>query len=200
MFNLNQFENKKHQFPTTPLADDGIKQAKRVAERFESIPIDIIYASSYTRAQQTAEIINKVVQKEIITTDQLIERKNPSILLGKDRDDPDVIAVKKLIRENMGDPSWHDSDEENFHDFKNRVKGFIQTLENQPHENVLVVSHGYFLSLLVLTLAFEELLTPDLYTSFLALAHTTNTGITMYEYKNNKWRLLTWNDYAHLGE
>jgi broad specificity phosphatase PhoE len=100
----------------------------------------------------------------------------------------------------MGDPSWHDSDEENFHDFKNRVKGFIQTLENQPHENVLVVSHGYFLSLLVLTLAFEELLTPDLYTSFLALAHTTNTGITMYEYKNNKWRLLTWNDYAHLGE
>ncbi|MEK7605317.1 MAG: histidine phosphatase family protein [Patescibacteria group bacterium] len=199
-FNADPFHNKTHQFPTTPLAEEGFAQAEKVAERFKSIPVDIIYTSSQTRALQTAETINNVLQKKLVVADLLIEKRTPTILHGKDRNHPEAIEIKTLIKEHNNDPDWHYSDEENFFDFKARGLKFIEELEAMPYENVLVVTHGYIMILIALLMVYGDDLTDSIFNPFIKFAHTTNTGITMMEYDKEKWRLLTWNDYSHLGE
>ena len=69
-----------------------------------------------------------------------------------------------------------------------------------PYENVLVVTHGYIMILIALLMVYGDDLTDSIFNPFIKFAHTTNTGITMMEYDKEKWRLLTWNDYSHLGE
>lgn len=199
IFNTDPFSNKKHQSPTTPLSEDGKKQAEIVANRFRSIPVDIIYSSSAARALETAEIMNKIIKKELKITDLLIERVTPSVIQGKDRQDPDAVAIKELIKAHQDDLHWHHSDEENFFDFKKRGLVFLKELENTKYDNILIVTHGYFLSLLALLMVYGDALNNDIYTPFMKFANTTNTGISMFEYKDGKWRLFTWNDYAHLG-
>jgi len=200
IFNADPFRNKTHQSLTTPLGEAGLAQAKKVAQRFHSIPIDIIYSSNATRALKTAEAINEVIQKEMIITDLLRERQTPTIFHGKERDDPEIMKIKSIIQEHKDDPNWHYADEENFFDFQNRGMKFLNSLENEVSANILAVSHGYMLSLLAMLMIYGEQLTQDIYTPFMKSANSTNTGVSMFEFKDNKWRLLTWNDYAHLGE
>lgn len=57
----------------TPLSENGYKQAESIAQRIKKIPIDVIYSSSYLRAQQTAEIVSKEIDKPIELWDHLIE-------------------------------------------------------------------------------------------------------------------------------
>ena len=53
------------------LSEKGKEQAKFLAARFKNIPVDIIISSPLKRAKQTAEIIERVIQKEVIYTDLL---------------------------------------------------------------------------------------------------------------------------------
>ncbi len=200
IFNRTKLKNKTHQFPETPLGDEGIKQAEFAARRFASIPIDIILASPYTRAFHTAEIINKTLKKEIVSTNAITERRNPTFFRGKESDLPELQEIKQQIRDHADDKNWHYEDEENFHEFKERISGFIGDLTKRTEDNILVVSHGYVLSMAILLMLFGDKLTPDIYQSFIKHAHTSNTGITLCEYNNEGWFIHTWNDYAHLGE
>ena len=70
-------QRKAHQTPTTPLSEIGLSQAKVLAHRFSKIPIDIIFSSSYTRAQQTAEQIALINKKKIETSELFIEYEWP---------------------------------------------------------------------------------------------------------------------------
>ncbi len=193
-------EERRHQFPTTPLSEIGEKQAEFVAQRFLSIPIDTIYSSSYTRAFQTAEAIQKATGRSIEKSDLLIEKKYPSIFFGRIKDDLEVIRIKSLISENKQNHSWHHSDEENFWDFKNRGMQFLDLLKTETSQSIVVVSHGYMISLLVLLMTFSENVSVESYTEFTKVFHHSTTGITLCELENERWSLLTWNDYAHLGE
>ena len=88
-----------HQHGDVELSELGIKQAKVLAKRFSKIPIDLIYSSPMTRAKKTAEIINKNLKKEIIYTDFLKEKKNPSEIVGKKGENYEI--QKKRQRPNM---------------------------------------------------------------------------------------------------
>lgn len=193
-------KEKRHQFSDTPLSDRGLKQAEFVAKRFETIPVDLIVSSTYTRALQTAQKIQEVTQKEIITTDLLIEKRHPSIFWGKLRSEPAVVTIKDLVKQNSHDKTWHHSDEENFHDVHQRAKRALQFLLDQNKENIIAITHGYMLSLFAMTMMLGDNITYDLHHVFDKFAHSQNTGITMCEYTEDTWKLLTWNDYAHLGE
>lgn len=162
--------------------------------------MDVIVSSTYTRAHQTAQEIQKVTQKELVTTDLLIERKHPTFFSGKLRSDPEVMEVKTLIKQNIDNSEWHHSDEENFFDLKTRGIKALQFLIDQKKDNIVAVSHGHMLSLLAMTMMLGDKVTYDAHHTFDRFAHSTNTGITMCEYKDGTWYLQTWNDYAHLGE
>lgn len=193
-------KEERHQFPDTPLSDEGLKQAEAIGNRFNNIPLDLILSSPYKRALQTAQYIGKVTHAPVTQADLFKERKLPSISWGKLHSDPAVQLIHTQIREHIDDPKWHYSDEENFTDLLHRSREALKFIVVQGKESVAVVTHGYFLSFMIHFMLYEKNLTPELFKSFRDHATYSNTGLTMCEFTDDNWRLLTWNDYAHLGE
>ncbi len=189
-----------HQSGKTELTEHGIKQAGKVAKRFRTIPIDIIFASDYARAKKTAEIINRVVGKKIEITKLLRERKRQSEIEGKRIADPEAIRVRKIAREHMDEEGWHFSDEENYFDFKKRVKDFLNFITQRKEENILVVTHAFFIKVFTTLLIIgEEGLTPKIISGLDRSLWMQNTGITVFDKVKNRLMLMNWNDQAHLG-
>ena len=190
-----------HQTPDTPLSDKGEKQIVHVANRFKTIPIDIIVASPYKRTQHTAQEIAKVTGKEIISTPLLRETERPSEIHNKSIDDPEVIKIKEEIKKHINDQDWHYSDEENFFDLLERIKQLISFIEELPYENVVAVSHGGIIKLFVCYLLVKEHLTPKLLNQMKPAIATNNTGVTLLERdEEGEWAIRTLNDLAHLGD
>lgn len=189
------------QTSTTPLTRTGLEQAKYVAKRFKTIQIDLIVSSPYTRASQTAEFIAKETGKPLRYLDALKEIKGPTIVEGMSYIHPDRINIDEKIKENIHNPEWRYEDAENFYDVKKRAETSIEYLENLNMENVCVVAHGIILRAIFFTMAFGGKYTHELYYPVEQFLYMSNTGITICEKKQGKkWRLITYNDFAHLGE
>lgn len=191
---------------TSTLTENGRAQAHFLAKRVADLKIEAIIASPVLRAKQTAEIISAQLRKEIVFNDAFAERRNSSELIGAANEkDPAVakISLTSLLRHDKG-VDWKHSDEENFSDLKQRCFEGLRFLENSPHEHLLVVSHGLYLRALVGTILFGEDFTPREMHHLLYGLMTRNTGITVavFDAKDTfsagGWRLLTWNDHAHL--
>ena len=188
-----------HQGKEGPLSAHGEKQAHTLARRFSKIPIDFILSSSYERARQTAEIINTITQKPIEFTNLLGEWRNPSEIVGKNHDDPVSIKIRKLQYINYRQENWKYSDEETFNDFKKRVLDVLQLVSSLEKENVLLITHGAFVSFIISVMLFGENMTPEEQEKVASFANMHNTGITVCESSPRGWKLITWNDHAHLG-
>lgn len=190
------------QSPVDALTDIGMQQAGVVAKRLAGVPFDIILSSTQTRAKQTAEIINSSLKKPLEYSDLLIERNNPSVILGKRKDDPEVRRIVDLFWGNFHN-NWHHSDEENFQDLKERASKAIQYIDSRTEENILIVTHGELLRMiLALVLIGRELTSHQLLKVFGA-TELHNTGIAIFEEakwrsESTYWRLVTWNDCGHL--
>lgn len=121
----------------TKLNELGIEQANRVRKIIEEKNIDLIISSPLDRAKQTAEIINKNMNKPIEYNEKIMER-NFGILEGK---------IANEIK-NLDDYfEYHKNEKiekgEKIQDFVNRVfEGMKQIEENHQDKNVLVVTHG----------------------------------------------------------
>ncbi|MDD5738813.1 MAG: histidine phosphatase family protein [Candidatus Pacebacteria bacterium] len=184
---------------TVELSERGLKQAGVLTKRFLKIPVDVIFSSPMKRAKHTAEIINKKLKKEIVYSDLIQEWKRPSEFVGKKRDDPASLELHKILNAHQNDPDWHYSDEENFIDFKNRVKKFLDFLTIEARqENILVVSHGGTIKMIALLMALGNMVTPEIFYSFTDTFRIYNTSITLCEKKDNVWSIEAFNDSRHL--
>ncbi len=183
----------------TELSGTGIAQSKALARRFSKINIDLIYSSPMKRAKQTAKIINKSLKKDILYLDCLKERRAPSHFAGKRKDSTEVVNIEKLRDFHEKDPLWHYSDEENFIEYKERVKSFFSIIAKTKKENILVVSHGGPIRMIIF-LMMEKEIDPRAFYRFSNLFKFDNTGITFCE-KNKKGTYLVraLNDHSHLG-
>lgn len=191
-----------HQHGYVELSESGVKQAKYIAKRFASIPIEVILASNYTRAKQTAETIHKATKTPLVFTSLIQEIKRPTEIEGKTYQSEESKAVRKQMYEHRNDPEWHYSDEENYFDFRKRVEEFISYLCKRKERNILVVSHGYVMKMVFGLLIFgHDALNVDIWNSLHDSLRLSNTGITVFDRdEKGEWHLVTWNDYAHLGE
>jgi broad specificity phosphatase PhoE len=192
------------QGPSTPLSEKGTQQTILIAERFKTIDIDCIISSPQTRAKTTAEAIAAVVGKDIEYSDLLIERKKPSAVIGMDRSSPEFDEIENSIRDNFHTLDWKHSDEENFLALKARAVALLNHAESIEVENILMVSHGVFMAMLAAYAIFgDELTSQEFWAVFVGTEHK-NTGITIlkqskFKDEPTRWKLLTWNDHAHLG-
>lgn len=191
------------QGPQTPLSEDGNKQAEIVAKRFSTIHIDKFLSSPQKRAKHTAETINKVLNKEIEFTDLLIERKRPSIVIGMDKKSPLVLEVEEKINKNMHVLDYRYSDEENFSDLKNRAIELFNYINNLTEENILIVTHGIFLRMILAYVILGKNLTSHEYWNFFVTLEVSNVGISVFKQEkfgdeDPYWKLITWNDKSHL--
>jgi broad specificity phosphatase PhoE len=122
----------------------------------------------------------------------------PSFFLGKQIDDPKIAPIHQDIREHFYDPDWHHSDEENFTDLIARVKKTLELIESQKKENIVIITHGYFLTVLVFYLIFGENIDPHSFKSFREHTLFSNVGLTQVEFVDRKWKVRSVNDTNHL--
>ena len=189
------------QTASTSLTDKGKSQANFVAERCSKLPIDVLISSSMNRARETAQIISEKISKPFEESDLFVERRRPSEVLGKPKDDPIAHSAEKEIKANFSKPGWRFSDEENFDDLKNRALAALDYLAARPEENIVVVTHGFFLRIVMACVVMGRDLQGEECENFIRSFHMENTGITVlgYDDRESQWWLWIWNDHAHLG-
>lgn len=185
------------------LSDRGRKQAAFMAERVSKLPVEILVASTMTRAQQTAFIIGEKIGKKVVSSDLFVERRRPSAQTGKPKDDPEAALIDKDIWNNFSTAEYRHSDEENFEDLRDRARQALEFLANRPEEHIAVVTHGFFMRIVMAYVVFQERLTGKECELFMRTFRMENTGLTILKYAGSDqeppWWLWTWNDHAHLG-
>lgn len=144
---LHIISNRDLPHPLTPY---GRLQAEALAFRLFDKAITRIYASPVTRAAETAEIVGGILSVPVTTSNALREY-DCGVLEG--RGDEEAWAQhEQFIVDWL---SGHRRDEapeggESFHDIKNRLVPFIETLVKEygsSDENLLLVTHGGILLL-----------------------------------------------------
>jgi len=186
--------------PNDQLTPKGISQAKILAKRFSKVSIETILSSPQSRCLKTAEIINNQLQKKITTIALLKERKWPSETEGRPIKDPAVESIFKLMREE-GDRNsdWHYRDEESFLDLKNRAVLFLDYISGLVHQNILAVSHEYFIKVILSFMMHGDQLTYPVFRDFFYFTKLDNTSVTLCEKEKEKWRLIVLNDQSRLA-
>lgn len=210
-------QQKSYQNADTPLSDIGPSQAKMLAHRFKNIQIDTILASPFKRAVQTAKQVATVSNKKIETNSLFREYEWPPELFGLNFDDPQAKEVRQKIANNIDKPNWRYSTEETFYEMQSRAdraRQFLEKrfIENQQEPNILLVSHAFFLTVMIGEIIFKEVVQqPSKFINYFRSIKYSNTGISVLTFNqekpeleqdiktNNGWRLLTFNDHAHLG-
>lgn len=187
-----------HQLSTTELSEIGKQQAEVVAKRLLKLPIDVLLSSTYSRAKQTADIIRKFINKPIEYSPLFNERKRPTVIEGRATNEPEVVAINNKITQNLHNPTWRHSDEETFFDMKERAENALTYLTEYNKEHIAVVTHGDFLRMLIGVMGWGNAFKAEDYILFLTFLPWQNTAITVCEYKEEKWKLVTWNDETHL--
>ncbi|HAP37428.1 hypothetical protein A2574_01810 [Candidatus Shapirobacteria bacterium RIFOXYD1_FULL_38_32] len=193
----DSLEKKISQPNDEPLNQKGLNQAKGLAERFAKTQLDLIVSSSHLRAVQTAKAINEEIQ----ISELFVEVRKPSEVIGRSKEDGEIKVILQRISEMYTkNPNWHYSDEENFEDLKKRGMQALEFLKSQNKENILVVSHGHFVALLLGLMLFGKEFPVEAALLFRNFFRFGNTGVSICKYEDNKWKLQCWNDTSHLLE
>lgn len=146
-------------------------------------------------------LLSAVKDKDIIESQLFRERKRPSIQENQSKEIPKLIAIDKEIELNWGGVEWKYSDEENFIDLRQRARECFEFLENRIEDNIVVVTHKNFLHCLVWYRLFGPKVTPREAKIITDNFVMSNTGIVWMQFDEIKkdWKIVTWNDHAHLG-
>jgi broad specificity phosphatase PhoE len=185
------------------LTELGRSQALETAKRFpkhKGRP-QVIIASPFERTKETAEIIAKELNMKVKYSDLLVERRNPSEIIGKWGGD---LEVRKIV--DQMDKSYHAddlriSDEENFTDLKKRAKKLLGYISRRPEKRIIFVTHGIFLKMVVSYMTYGEKLTASQYNTLSYFNPVNNASMCICSYKHhwlrpNEWKVLVWNDLA----
>lgn len=191
----------------TQLSEKGRQQAMEIAKRCAKLPIELLISSDMVRARQTSKVIVSHNKVPIEVHDFFRERISATSILGKRRDDPHAMEVIRNSRANFHVPGWRFEDGENFEDLKKRALQGLELLEKKKEDSILVVSHGFFMRIMVAALIFgRDLTSQECMHIADGLGDLENTGLTVANFlgdvgagKRSSWLLRVWNDHAHLG-
>ena len=194
-------DKRIYQRKETPLSKEGREQAYILQKRFLHIPIDILYSSSLKRAQETAEIINEKLKLPIHTTELVNEWGKPSSLLDLFIEGEEAKEFRSKLVLHKDDLYWKWQDEESIGELRDRVVQFLEEIKKDSKDNILVVMHHFPLKMMLSVVLFGPESLP-FYDVESFNVRTTNTGITVFHLEDGEenWKLVTWNDHAHLGE
>lgn len=171
------------------LSERGRAQAEKVGQYLKRFPIKRILASTYPRAEETARIINAHLKVPLLSSPLLVERRNPSEIIGKHTDDPEVIRVVDQMDLAYHEDDFRFSDEENFADLKKRAKKCLNLLARQGAREMCVVTHHHFLKMLVAYLLYRERLHAKDFVKLAFFNVSDNAGITVCEY--HPWKMFS---------
>ena len=131
-----------------PLTKKGESDALKLAKDFKEKNIDLIFSSQLKRSRKTAEIIGKVLGKEIQSTNALNERDFGS-LTGKTWEEIGEIDPKLSELDRKQQFNYRPFGGESVEDVRKRIDEFLEFLEKKyPGKNILLITHGGIIRLL----------------------------------------------------
>ena len=186
------------------LSERGWEQARGVGRRLQGEGLDVIVASHYRRAQETASAIADVLGLAVETDPDLHEVRQSDAYYASSPDYGDTAYVAWMPG---ADPDYAEPGAESFTDVVARVKRVQERLRPRAGgERVLCVSHWGFLHFFLGVSMFGDAFTPSHIPPLYRISHA-NTGITIFEHQDDRlmdgrefggWTLVTWNDQGHL--
>jgi probable phosphoglycerate mutase len=183
------------------LSEKGERQAVVLAERLRHLSFQHLFVSDYVRTRQTVAPLLPYISVEPVYTPLARETKMPSQFIGVSNQSEEFQAFYRLASEHQNNPDWRYADEETFYDVVARVQKLFELATSQEGD-VVIVTHGRFLTYMVMYVLTKGNLTFDIWSLCRHSFETSNTGITVLEYSEqwSDWRLLTYNDHAHFAE
>ncbi len=173
------------------LSEDGILQAKCLAENFPVPKIDEIYSSDLRRAYNTAEYIGKKFNCDIQTSKNLREMN-----FGKWEGlvYPEVLArwpeeIEKFIEEpdKIKVPGG-----ETFLQVQQRVMDSVDNILNaNNNKTVVIVAHGVVIAVFLAAVMGVAL-------KNIGSFQQNNTGVNIFSYEKNNWKINLINGTKHL--
>jgi broad specificity phosphatase PhoE len=197
--------NKIFQGADSPLSPRGREQALFVAERLRTTDAQVILASPMPRALDTARAIEQTTSLPLEVHTELRELLPPSALVGKSYDGPEGLEYTHQRVLHHSDPHYRYEDEESYSDLHERACSVLSMLEARPEDKLIVVTHAGFMRVVMTAMMTEG--EPHAYIAgrLMRFLVPENTGITVFRFNpeahhRTKWRLVTFNDHAHLAE
>jgi broad specificity phosphatase PhoE len=185
------------------LTERGRAQALATAKRFpkEKGRPEIIIASPYERTRETAKIIGRELHLPIKYSDLLVERRNPTEVVGHSGKDPEVKKIMDRMDKSYHPDNLRISDEENFMDLKKRAKKLLAYITRRKQKRIIMVTHSNFLKMVISYMLHGKSLTASEYNSLSYFNPIDNAGMaictcTTHWFKKDEWKLLVWNDLA----
>lgn len=172
------------------LTDLGLKQAERLGEYFRNVKLDEIYSSPLKRAHSTAKIIADIKGLECKLDPRLVEMN-----FGE-WEGLTTAEIEQNYPENF--KTWREEPHmaqipkgETIEIAQRRMVEFVDTIMESDKENILVVSHGTIIRLLLL-----HILSMDLRHYY--KLKQDNCAINLIEFKGHEPVLIKYNDTCHL--
>ncbi|SHJ80272.1 histidine phosphatase family protein [Tepidibacter formicigenes] len=173
------------------LTEKGKEQAEKLAHKLVKYNIDYIYSSDLGRTIETSSIISSVLQKEVEYNEGLREinfGKWEGLTIEEIKNRySDIYKIWRNAPHNALIP-----DAENLTALKERLLKCINYL-NKKHEksNILLVSHGMSIKVLLLSLLGSDL-------SNLYRIKQDNTALNIVEFREYGPVIIRTNDTSHL--
>jgi probable phosphoglycerate mutase len=177
------------------LSDLGRRQAERLRDRLREtgeVEATALYASSYPRAIETAEIIAPILGLPVV--------EEPGFGEHDPGPDCDGLTFSNFL-ERYGMPDWESDPHavtfpggETVAEFRHRVGATVSRVVRKHRGGAIVVAcHGG-----VIDAAFRALLRLPAHGAF--ELQTTNTSLTEFvTTRRDRWRLVRYNDAAHIA-
>lgn len=191
------------------LTPRGREQSEFIARRAAHLRPEALISSPYERTRDTAALIASQTGIEIEYSELFTERRTPGRLAEMSTGDPQTDTYYRSWADTFFSEGVRVDDGENFEDLKVRGRRALQFLEARSESVILVVTHGFFLRMLIALVMFGDDLTPKEMRAVTGATRTHNTGISMFTYGSiphldidsdvTRWRLQVFNDHAHLG-
>ncbi len=183
------------------LTEKGRAQAYATAKRFPSGKgkPKIIISSPFERTRETTDILNEKLKLPVEYCDLLVERRNPTEIIGHSMTEPKTKEIVDLIDGSFHDDNYRYSDEENFADLKNRVNELLYYIVARKEKRIIMVSHGIFLKMVAAYIIYGNKLSAKDYNTLSYYNPLNNAGISIVSYtthwfRPNEWKLIVWND------
>lgn len=166
-------EKKTQGHADIPLNEKGRKQAKSLSSNISKLGVEKIVSSDLLRAKETAEILNKVFGVSLVF-DKRLREINYGDLEGIPRDTlkPEMWDIFNKTPEKLN--------AEPFVDVFTRIKTFFDELSD-TNENILVVTHGGPLRMIMYYANNRENFNKKEYTIFSQNAKINNAAIFEWE-------------------
>ena len=181
------------------LSDDGRRQVAKLRDRLartgELATANRLYASTLPRAIETAEILNEALQLELETDERVCE-------LHPGEADNMTFADYSTSYFAEGSAKWRDDPSvptapggESWTGFMTRVVDALHELtDRHAGETIVVACHGGVIDTSMLQLlGMGGGYVPSRFV-------TENASMTEWTRRNDRWRLVRYNDAAHLHE